>query len=190
VKTNNSYYIEGIKKGDKDVLHKIYNSVFGDVKRFVKFNKGTSADAEDIFHNALMQIFARIKANQLSTNAPLEAYILRACKNLWYKELKKKQKHTVTNDAKTEVYNSSELASNAIDQQKWDLFDAKLKELTMNCQKVLELYFSGLSSRDIMLSQDYKTELVVRQRIFKCKSKLIKLVKADYRYKQLLEENV
>ena len=72
-----------------------------------------------------------------------------------------------------------------LEQEKWDLFREKLAEISDNCRTILQMFFNKMSSRDIMEELDYASETTVRQRVFKCKTQLIKRIQQDSRYEEL-----
>jgi len=74
-----------------------------------------------------------------------------------------------------------------LEQEKWELFQEKLTQLSGNCKQLLQLFFQKVPYKDIVEKLGYNTDNVVRQRIFNCKSQLTKLIKKDSRYKQIKE---
>jgi len=181
----NSYYINGILHSDERIVNELYQKLFPISAAYITKNGGSYEDAEDIFQHVIMQIATRIKALTFNTEAPLDAYILKACKNNWMKAAKKRSKHRVTSWTEMDVEVKEEIANNVVDQERYDLFREKLTQLTDNCKSVLQLHFDGNSGKQIMASLNYASELTVRQRIFKCKQKLIKLVQQDSRFMEL-----
>jgi len=118
----------------------------------------------------------------------LDAYILKACRNKWFKELKRNAKMRVTNEPDLELQGVEGVAAEAVESEKWDLFNAKLKLMSENCQKILGLFFQGRKGTEIKEELDYASETVVRQRIFKCKKKLTQLIQSDSSYKELSQK--
>ncbi|WP_299246663.1 sigma-70 family RNA polymerase sigma factor [uncultured Aquimarina sp.] len=183
---DNEYFIEGILQSDEKVIMDIYTSFFPKCLKFVLHNKGQRVDAEDIFQKVLMQISARIRCRELKTiNSTFEAYMFTACKNLWRRELNKRKR--VTNiEVKELVSEESDMAYALLEQERWELFKEKLEKLSDNCKQVLMLFLKKVSYADIVVQLSYSSETVARQRVFKCKAKLIKSVKSDERFENLM----
>ena len=180
----NSHYIDGIAKGDNATLLDIYNSFLPQVKKFVRKENGSNSDAEDVFNQALMQLFARLKVTHIEIKSTFEGYLFTTCKNIWRRELNKKARLRVTNDdvlEHTVITNDDEQADE--EQEQWKLYEEKFQELSENCKKVLKLHLQKLSAKAIMEKMEYSSETTVRQRIFKCKSSLIKIIRSDRRYR-------
>ena len=184
---DNNYFIDGIFNSDERVIMSIYSRFFPKTLKFVLQNKGQREDAEDIFQKVLLQISIRIRHRELQIlNSTFEAYFYTACKNLWRRELNKR-KNRVTNTKVAElVSEETDFAKELILQERWELLKEKLEELSENCRKVLNLFLSKISYEEIVQRMSYSSETVARQRVFKCKSKLIKNIKSDDRFKKLL----
>jgi len=180
---NDAHFIEGLRAGNETVLKEIYDQFFSKVKNFVIQNKGNTTDAEDIFHNALIQLFIRLKNRQLEIKSSFEAYLFTTCKNLWRRELNKKR---VTKSDVVELEDKeTENAFALLEQEQWELYIEKFQLLSENCRKVLTLLFNGTSYEEIVETFSYASKVVARQRVFKCKAKLTKLIKEDAKFSKI-----
>lgn len=178
-------YLEGLSNGDSKVIAHIYHHTYPKVAKFVLNNSGSPVDAEDIFQKALLQFIARYRLNKFQIKTSFEGYFFQACKNLWRRELNNR-KREVTNTGKRELLNEeNEMALAALEQEKWELFQEKLEELSDNCKTILKLFFKKTPYPEIAEQMEYTSDNVLRQRIFKCKKKLTELIKKDSRYRAL-----
>lgn len=183
---DNSYFIEGILHSDERVIREIYSRFFSHVLSFVMKNNGSREDAEDVFQAALLQISARIKVRELKTiNSPFGGYLFGACKNLWRREIKKKIKRVTTHEKAELGSEVSEMVDAVLEQEKWDLFEEKLTLLSETCKELMKLFFQKMPYRQIQSMFSYSSEEVARQRVFKCKKRLIELVRRDAKYNSL-----
>ncbi|MEM6719277.1 MAG: RNA polymerase sigma factor [Bacteroidota bacterium] len=181
--SNESHFIEGLRTGDKTVLQEIYNRFFLKVKTFVLQNNGAVNDAEDVFHNALIQLYIRLKNRELVIKSSFEAYLFTTCKNLWRRELNKKR---VTKSKVVELEDKeTENAFALLEQEQWELYIEKFQLLSENCRKVLTLLFNGTSYDEIVKIFSYASKVVARQRVFKCKAKLTKLIQEDEKFSKI-----
>ncbi|MGH1387493.1 RNA polymerase sigma factor [Kordia sp.] len=181
--SNDTYFIEGLCAGEKTVMKEIYDQFFTKVKVFVLQNKGSVTDAEDVFHNALIQLYIRLKNRQLVIKSSFEAYLFTTCKNLWRRELNKKR---VTKSKVIELEDKeTENAFALLEQEQWELYIEKFQLLSENCRKVLTLLFNGTSYDEIVKTFSYSSKVVARQRVFKCKTKLTKLIQEDAKFSKI-----
>ena len=76
--------IAGIRKRDNRVLHYIYKNAFAPVKQLILHNAGSETDAEDIFQEALIVIFKKLRAEEdFEINAAFSTYIYSIARLLW-----------------------------------------------------------------------------------------------------------
>lgn len=184
---NPNYFLEGLVNNDEKVVRDIYKNSFYQVLSFISKNKGTKTDAEDIFQSALLQLAVRYKKNKFNIRSNFQAYLLTVCKNLWRRELNK-SKSVVTNHRVIELNNKDEdIALSILEQERWELFNEYIEQLSKNCLKVMTLFFKRISYAEMVNVFGYNSETVARQRVFKCKAKLKDMIKSDSRFKALLE---
>ena len=182
----NDSQIENLINGNEEVLKTLYSIVFPKVLTYIKRNSGSYTDAEDIFQSALFQLITRAKVKRIQIKSSFEAYVFITCKNLWLKEVNDRKKEVRKNWVLELKEKEEKTIASILDQERWDLFDDKFKVLTDNCRALLEALFRGVSYSDIVKKFKYSSENVAFQRVFKCKKKLINLIKSDSRYQKLI----
>ncbi len=162
-------------------MREIYSSFFPKIKSYILNNSGTLQDAEDVFQAVLTVIFVGLKNGKLYIGSSFEGYIYTCCKNAWKREASKKwvtnYKEYLLKDEETP------LAQFFIEQQYWDVYIDNFQRLSENCKTILNMAFSKIPYSNIKDKLGYASELVVKQRVFKCKAKLAKLIKVDHRFK-------
>ncbi|SHI84457.1 RNA polymerase sigma factor [Aquimarina spongiae] len=184
-KKGDDNYLEGLLSGNDYVIKQIYEKIFPSVLSFVRKNKGTYEDAEEIFQDALFQLTVRVKVRRFEIKSTFEGYLFTVCKNLWRKELNNRKK-VVRNEGVIELVQEEEKHSSFIlEQERWELFEEKIKQLSENCMKLLREYFNKVPYDVIVEKFNYSSENVAFQRVFKCKKRLKDLIKKDSRYRQL-----
>ena len=179
--------LEALVKGDSRGILKIYDLVFPAVLKFIFQNKGAREDAEDIFQRALMQIAAQVKVKGPENIENFQRYLYGVCKNLWRKELNSR-KNWVINPSDQELSSESEVQKDAIavlENERWELYRRGFDQLSENCRQILTLFLKKKKYKEIAEELGYNSELVVSQRVFKCKDKLSKLIKKDPSFKNL-----
>ncbi len=180
-KTNDPF-IQDFLNGNTNAFKKIYTESFPKIQRYIISRDGSKAEAEDIFQNALTLLFVKLKSKQLQVQS-FENYLFTVCKNLWRSECSKKR--VTDHPLDTLVDESEDLAKFSIEQNQWDLYQDKFNELSENCKNLLKMVFKKIAYRDIIIALEYASEGVARQRVFKCKSRLIQLIKKDKEYIRL-----
>ena len=90
--------IPGFLRGEPEILQELYTETYPIVKRYIMNRDGTLKDAEDIFHNALVLLFVKLKNEKLNIQS-FENYLFTVCRNMWRRENKKKR--VTNNDVST-----------------------------------------------------------------------------------------
>jgi len=179
--------IEKLLNGDESTIRLLYDTLFPKFASYVIKNSGTYSDGEEVFQNALLQLIARAKVDGVMIKSTFEGYVFTVCKNLWFKELNKRKKE-VRNDGVFELKAETEDHISAIiEQERWELFEEMMEQLSDNCKHLLKDYFRKVPYNVIVKKFSYASENTAFQRIFKCKKKLTTLVKADSRYQKLFD---
>ena len=106
---------------------------------------------------------------------------------MWRRELNKKKKWVTKEGIVERVDEDEDLATAILDQERWELYKECFEKLSQNCKEILAFFFNKLSYKEIVAKTSYTSETVVRQRVFKCKSKLSEHIKTDRRFKSLTQ---
>ena len=90
--TDNDFMV-GLLNGNNDVLSALYKKYYKIVLKFILYNSGTSADAQDIYQETIIVLFESVKKPGFELKCQLQTYIFSIAKRLWLKELKKKREN-------------------------------------------------------------------------------------------------
>lgn len=179
--------LEGIRKHDGEVLEFIYKSFYQQIKFFVKSNSGNEDDAQDIYQEALIVIYRKLKKNELViTDCSFNTYLYSICRLLWLKQLDKRR---IKNDLYYEDYQIIDDEDDIIQvyeqSEKFKLYQKHFKKLKKDCRKVLELSLEKVPLKEIATIMGYKSEKYAKKRKYQCKEKLVENIKKDPKYKEL-----
>lgn len=178
-----NHFLNALLEGNSEQIQEIYRLYFPKVRSFILNNKGQETDVHDIFHDALLYLIATAKERTLQIDS-FEAYLFTICKNLWRRALKNKKNRVIKEGSHHYIDKQTDLGMFIMEQQRFDLYTEKYQELSQNCKDVLSTYFNGMSYQEILEQLEYSTINTVRQRVFKCREKLIQLIKSDPRFKK------
>lgn len=179
-----SQYLNGLISGDRKVVNTIYEQFYPKVRTFILQNKGKEDDVQDVFQDALMYLITKQKEKPLALQS-FEAYLFTICKNVWRRTLKKEKSKVTNDDTITLVDKETDLSLFFMEQERLDFYLEKFRLLSQNCKDILSSYFNGMSYEEMVQELSYATINTVRQRVFKCKAKMIQLMKSDKRYTNL-----
>lgn len=186
---SNLELLNGILRNDTIVLQFIYKNYYSNINFFIKKNNGDDDDANDIFQESIIIMYRKLKANELVIDCTFETYLYSVCRFLWLKQLEKrkieteniKDKHEFNDD----IYDDS-LEKLADLNDRYKLYQKHFANLGKDCQKILQLYFDKVPLKNIAQIMGFKSEKYAKKRKFHCKEYLIKSVKQDLEYKNIL----
>ena len=147
-------HIVALAKGEHPVLQMMYREYLPQIISWVSKNKGTPADAKDIFQEAVLAIYNKATDPDFKLTCPLGAFVFRICKNKWINQLRKNNtREGVIKDEQlryTDEWNFTPLIEQVeeeeIRQTKLEKAFAQLSDL---CKKMLQLVSDGLAAADI-----------------------------------------
>lgn len=185
--------LKGILRHDNVVLAYIYKQYFYKVNAFVKKNNGDEDDVNDVFQEAIIIIYRKLKENDLLfENRSFEVYLFSVCRFLWLKELEKRRMDKIKlNDSLTfqdDIYDD-DLVAVVEKNERFLLYQKHFKNISSDCQKILQLFFDKVPIKQIAHIMGFKSEKYVKTRKFKCKELLIERIKQDVEYKKIFEDD-
>jgi RNA polymerase sigma factor (sigma-70 family) len=185
--------LKGILRHDNVVLSFIYKQYFYKVNAFVRKNQGDEDDVNDIFQEAIIVIYRKLKENDLLFESrSFEVYLFSVCRYLWLKQLEKRrieqEKLSDSLPFQEDIYDDDLVA--VVDKnERYLLYQKHFKNISTDCQKILQLFFDKVPIRQIALIMGLKSEKYVKSRKFKCKELLIERIRQDNEYKKILEDD-
>ena len=181
--------LNGIRRNDTIVLQYIYKNFYSNINFFIKKNSGDDDDANDIFQEAIIIIYRKLKTNELVLDCSFETYLYSVCRFLWLKQLDKrkveKEKIKDNQEYHDDIYDDN-LEKVAELNERYRLYQKHFANLGKDCQKVLQLYFDKVPLKNIAQIMGFKSEKYAKKRKFKCKEYLIKSIKQDLEYNKIL----
>ncbi len=185
--------VRGILKNDRLVLQYVYKKYFNRIKYYIKKNRGVDEDVYDVFQEAIIIIYRRLKANDLVlTDCSFETYLFAVCRLLWLKQLDSKKRHKLEyyeNEEDIDEVDTSDLVEEVEKNERYRLYQKHFIKLNEDCQKVLQLYLKKVSLKEIAEIMGYKSEIYAKKRKFQCKEYLVNSIKQDLEYKKYFEND-
>lgn len=180
--TDKESIINKFLTGDAAFLQQLYSKNYYGVERYVLKNSGTKEEARDIFQQGLLVMYTMLKKEALQVSS-FDNYLFSVCKNLWIKYSTQKRVTKLPED--TLVDDSIDLAVFHIEQLQWNLFKEKFELLKDVCKKIIQMTLDNIPYATISKRLKYPNENAARQKVFRCKTKLFKMIRSDSRFKNL-----
>jgi RNA polymerase sigma factor (sigma-70 family) len=181
--------ILALKKGDDDLaLGFLYKSVLPKVKHYIKGNKGNDDEAKDIFQDAVINFYSKVKLNKIPEDVNISAYICQISKNLWINRVKRMNKSTEMPHVDF-LRTEEDFLGNLITEEKTAAITKLLSEIGQECQRLLKYsVYDKLSMKEICKLMGYSSENLAKNYNYRCKQKLIQLVMKNKAIENLLRK--
>jgi len=155
------------------------------VSRYILDNCGTIEDVEDIFHDAMVVLYQKIKSGTLEISVPLTTYFYGICKNTWRTRLRKKHRFVTSEDP----FNNKEAVMDSIthtieNEEQEQLYQKHFQRLSRDNKSLMQLYFEGKSCKEISTITGY-SEGYARKKKFEAKKQLLGMIERDPAYREL-----
>lgn len=186
---SNNDLIKGIRNHETTILHHVYEYYYPVIEGYITHNQGSREQARDIFQDAMIIIYKRIRANELELSCKFGTYLYAICKNIWMQERKKfLQRADKLRHQPLEVHDPGPADDPLLQNHLSGLFNKHFDALSKDCQKILSMYFNNFSVEDIRAAMNYKDLHHTADRKYRCKKSLIKRIVNDPLFKRLKDE--
>jgi len=175
-------FLTALLNNEVGLINEIYKKTAGKVKSFIVFNNGTIADAEDIFQEALVDIYNQAKYKGLQLTCPFEPFLLLVCKRKWLNELKKRSVLPVTNNEDDllhigeDTFEQAELLEKQ--QEQAVLFLKAFEKLGERCKEIIRWSMQGDAQEKVAEALGV-TYGYLRKKKSECMASLIKMVQVN-----------
>jgi len=186
---NDREIIEGLRHGNDNVLNFIYKNYYGAVRNLVLNSFGSEEQARDIFQEVIIVIYNKLQDSNFKITSSFFTFFYAVVKNTWLDFRKRKKTNPIDYalDFNDEIdVNSDDISFLATRALQNNLFNSCLKQLSENCQKILELSMDYYSHKEIAVKMNLKSGAYVRKRKSECLKLLIEKIRKDTLFKELL----
>lgn len=179
-------------RGEKDkrdlALEQLYAKLYPVIKSYILKNNGSDDDAADIFQDAIIVFYDKVRQDQFQLSSSIRTYLYSVCKHLWLNKLRA-QKKVVSLTEDSDFITVDPLSLNVIGSKERNEFLLKLLEsLGEDCKKVLVYYYyERLKMKEIASRMNFATDQVAKNKKSSCLKKLKLIVSQSPRMKDILK---
>src|ERR1700733_2451775 len=172
-----SEVILGILNNSESVVKRLYLAYFPMVMQLIINNNGDADDAKDIYQEAIIIVYNKVKNGDFELSSKLKTYIYSVCRRLWLKRLSQLNRYGgdikdfeeyLSVDDETEKNNERDIQFNRMG-------DA-LNLLGEPCKTIIEdFYINNRSMKEICEDFGYTNADNAKTQKYKCLQRLKKL---------------
>jgi len=179
------FYVKGLLNDDPFIINQMYKEFYPKIKRMVTSNSGNADDAWDVFQESLIVIYKKAHNPDFVLTCPFYNYLYPVSKHIWLKKLKINSRTKVTIQDEDGYTDEANIENVIHETERQALYKEKFVLLGEKCQALMKLVFEKKKMREITQILNYKNEQTTKQQHYKCKQKLISLIRKDPRFKEL-----
>lgn len=192
--------LEGFRKNDEEIIVFTYKNCFGAILDFVRKNRGSDVDAEDVMQEAMIFFYRKSKKTSFDNEHQLLAFIVYTGKFLWQNKLKSNNYNQTKipidsiefdkiNDFSEETDNKEEIRLNEKRyEERKKVYKSCYLKLNIDCRKIIALTIEGKNNKEIKKAMQFADENITVDRKRRCKQKLLELISNHPKYKELNNE--
>jgi len=169
--------ILGILNNSESVLKRLYIAYFPMILQLIINNSGNEDDAKDIYQEAIIVLYNKVKTGDFELSSKLKTYIYSVCRRLWLKRLTQMNRYGgdikdfqdyLSVDDETEKNNERDIQFNKM--------GAALQLLGEPCKTIIEdFYINNRSMQEICEDFGYTNADNAKTQKYKCLQRLKKL---------------
>jgi len=157
-----------IRNGNSDkALATLYHH-YPMIRKMIRTHGGSSADAEDIFQEALILLVRNVRQPIFTLTSKLSTYLYGIARYLWQDELRRRHR-PIPHELMQDEGDIEPLTAAMEKEQQARLAEKVLNELGDRCRELLLLFYhGGLKLKDIASKMGYSTENTAKNQKYKC----------------------
>lgn len=170
--------IEGIAKGATESLRIIYKDHFPLVMNYIIKNNGSEDDAKDVFQEAIIVLYDKIKEGDFQLTSRLQTYIYSVSRFIWLKKLNSSHRLTVNlhEEMEQSLVAEDDVEETQAKELQFHLMEESLTLLGEPCQTIIkDFYIHDLSMQEICEKFGYTNANNAKTQKYKCLQRLKKL---------------
>jgi RNA polymerase sigma factor (sigma-70 family) len=167
----------GILNNSEEALNKLYIGYYPMVLQFILNNNGDEEDAKDVYQEAIIVLYNKIKSGDFELTSKLKTYIYSVCRRIWLKKLSKESKKAINVADFGDIEDvEPDMEKHVEKDQQFEKMQAALLLLGEPCKTIIQdFYINNLSMQDISEKFGYTNTDNAKTQKYKCLQRLKKL---------------
>jgi RNA polymerase sigma factor (sigma-70 family) len=180
--TNEQSLLQGLASSDKKAVETIYRDNFSVIQSLIINNNGSSDDAKDLFQEALIVLYEKLKSGNFELNCQIKTYLYSVCKRLWLKRLQQMGRVlTSSNGLENTIPVENDLEEYGRRDHEFEVMNKAMGHLGEPCKSLLEAYYlQKKNMHDIAADFGYTNADNAKNQKYKCLVRLKKIFFTHY----------
>ena len=170
--------ILALRSGQREAALKELYEEFPKIKVNILSSGGDEEIARHLFHDSLILLIEKVNKPDFELTAKLSTFLYGINRFLWKNELRKRHRSPELEWKDTLILTADEIGYNEEKEEKMQVLEKVLNQVTEKCKKIFELfYFKKESMTDIAKKLEFSSVNSAKTQKYKCMEKAIQLAK-------------
>ncbi len=180
---NEKDLLEGLAASDKKAIETIYRENFNMVQSLVINNNGSSDDAKDVFQEAMIVLYEKVRSGTFELNCQIKTYIYSVCRRLWLKRLQQLNRYFPQGESlELTVPVEDEIEEHEKRNTEFEMMDKAISSLGEPCKSLLEAYYLQKQNMQVIaVNFGYTNADNAKNQKYKCLMRLKKIFFTHYK---------
>ncbi len=180
---NEKALLEGLAASDKKAIETIYRQNFNMVQNLVINNNGSSDDAKDVFQEAMIVLYERVRSGSFELNCQIKTYMYSVCRRLWLKRLQQLNRYSPPVESlELSVQVDDEIEEHEKRNAEFEMMDKAIGSLGEPCKSLLEAYYLQKQNMQVIAASfGYTNADNAKNQKYKCLMRLKKIFFTHYK---------
>ena len=181
--TDQKALLEGLAASDKKAVETIYQENFNMVQSLIINNNGSSDDAKDIFQEAMIVLYEKVRTGTFELNCQIKTFVYSVSRRLWLKRLQQQNRYSAPGDSmETVVAVDDDLEEHEQKDAEFEMMEKALSNIGEPCKSLLEAYYLQKQNMQVIAANfGYTNADNAKNQKYKCLMRLKKLFFAHYK---------
>lgn len=180
---NEQDLIKGLAAKDSASIEIIYKNNFSVIQALILSNNGNADDARDIFQEALLVLYEKVRSGTFDLNCLIRTYLYSVARRLWLKRLKQLQQFSGDSGISEEIAAvEDDVTLHKEKQADFNRMLQSLEKLGEPCKSLIKAcYIEKKSMGEIATEFGYTNADNAKNQKYKCLTRLKKLFFTQYK---------
>jgi len=183
VESNERALLQGLARSEKKAIEIIYRENYNMVQSLIINNSGSADDAKDIFQEAMIVLYEKVRSGTFELNCLIKTYVYSVSRRLWLKRLQQMNRYVpAMENLQDTVPVDEDVEENERIDSEFQAMEKAISSLGEPCKSLLEAYYlEKKSMQEIASFFGYTNAENAKNQKYKCLVRLKKIFFAQYK---------
>ena len=181
--SNEKALLQGLARSERKAIEIIYRENYNMVQSLIINNSGSTDDAKDIFQEAMIVLYEKVRSGSFELNCLINTYVYSVSRRLWLKRLQQMNRYTpAVENLQDTVPVEEDVEENERINSEFQAMERAISSLGEPCKSLLEAYYlEKKSMQEIASFFGYTNAENAKNQKYKCLVRLKKIFFAQYK---------